>query len=378
MSTSLPLIILTAGGTGGHVFPAEALAAELLKRGYRLALITDNRGSAYSGTLGALDTHRVAAAQMLGRGLLGKIKGALVLLRGTMQARGLLRQLAPAAVVGFGGYASVPAVAAAGQLGIPTLVHEQNAVLGRANRLFSERVSRIATSFAQVERLPEVTTSRPQLVVQTGMPVRETIRQVVDSPYPLDQGDSATCPLPIVVLGGSQGARVLSDVLPAALSALPEGLKSRIQLSQQARPEDVERVQQAYQGQGLGAVTVKSFFDDVPQRLAQAVLVIGRSGSSTVAECAATGRPALYIPLPSAADDHQTANARAVEAAGGAWVLPQSGFTTEAVCEQIAALLNAPQTLCAAAQAARAFSIPDAASRLADAVVDLIAQETRP
>jgi UDP-N-acetylglucosamine--N-acetylmuramyl-(pentapeptide) pyrophosphoryl-undecaprenol N-acetylglucosamine transferase len=375
----MPLIILTAGGTGGHVFPAEALASQLLARGYRLALITDTRGSSYSGTLGALETHRVAAAQMLGRGLLGKLKGAFVLLRGTFQARRLLRGLAPAAVVGFGGYASVPAVAAAGQLGIPTLVHEQNAVLGRANRLFSERVSRIATSFAHVDRLPTNCTSRPQLVVRTGMPVRDSIAAVLDQPYALADGqDDGQSPLPILVLGGSQGARVLSDVLPAALSALPTAVKARIHLSQQARNEDVDRVTSAYHGQGLGAVTVKSFFDDVPQRLASAVLVIGRSGSSTVAECAAVGRPALYIPLPSAADDHQTANAQAVEAAGGAWVIPQSAFTAESVCEQIAALLAAPQTLAGAAQAARAFAIPDAASRLADAVVDLIAQEPRP
>lgn len=377
MSTQ-PLIVLTAGGTGGHVFPAEALASELLARGYRLALITDARGTNYSGTLGGLETYPVSAAQMLGRGILGKLKGALVLGRGTLQARRLLRRLRPAAVVGFGGYASVPATAAATSLGIPTLVHEQNAVLGRANRLFSERVSRIATSFATVSHLPPATTSRPTLVVRTGMPVRAAISAVADTPYPLAGTTSDTAPLPILVLGGSQGARVLSDILPEGLLALPADLKARIALSQQARPEDVERVTSAYQDSGFASVTVQSFFDDVPQRLAASVLVIGRSGSSTVAECAVVGRPAIYIPLPSAADDHQTANARAVEAAGGAWVLPQSSFTAKVVTEKVSELLSDSKTLSAAAAAAKDFAIPDAATRLADAVKDLIAEETRP
>lgn len=367
-----PLIVLTAGGTGGHVFPAESLAAELQARGYRLAFITDARGKGYSGVLGSLDTHGVTAAQMLGRGFLGKVFGALRLLKGTMEARGILRSLRPAVVVGFGGYASVPAIAAAGQLGIPTLLHEQNAVLGRANRLFAAKATRIATSFDHVRFLPSPTTDAPQQVVKTGMPVRAAIRTAASTPYP----DLTTPqPLHILVLGGSQGARVLSDILPAAFKALPAELKARLRISQQARPEDCERVQASYADSGL-TVEVKAFFDDVPERLARAALVIGRSGSSTVAECAVIGRPALFVPLPSAADDHQTANAQAMEASGGAWLVPQSDFTPQAVADKLAELLLAPASLMAAAAAAKDFALPDAASRLADAVETLLRQET--
>lgn len=373
-NTAKPLIVLTAGGTGGHVFPAESLAAELQARGYRLAFITDARGKGYSGVLGSLDTHHVTAAQMLGRGLLGKIAGALRLLRGTFEARAILRRLSPAVVVGFGGYASVPAVAAAGQLGIPTLLHEQNAVLGRANRLFSAKATRIATSFDQVRFLPAATTDAPQQVIKTGMPVRAAIRAAAETPYPSLGGDA---PLEVLILGGSQGARVLSDVLPAAFKALPAALQARLRISQQARPEDLERVRASYADSGL-SVDVQSFFEDVPARLARAALVIGRAGSSTVAECAVIGRPALFVPLPSAADDHQTANAQAMEASGGAWMIPQSRFSAETVADQLAGLLSQPATLEAAAAAAKAFALPDAASRLADAVETLLRQETRP
>lgn len=369
-----PLVVLTAGGTGGHVFPAESLAAELSARGYRLAFVTDNRGKGYSGVLGSLETHRVTAAQMLGRGVIGKLLGAFQLLRGTLEARKILRQLRPAVVVGFGGYASVPAVAAAGQLAIPTLLHEQNAVLGRANRLFAAKATRIATSFDHVRFLPPATTDAPQQVVKTGMPVRAAIRAAAQVPYPAVDQDA---PLHVLILGGSQGARVLSDILPEAFKALPDAVKSRLSISQQARPEDLERVQASYQNSGL-SVEVKSFFDDVPDRLARAALVIGRSGSSTVAECAVIGRPALFVPLPSAADDHQTANALAMEASGGAWVIPQQDFTAASVADKLADLFAHPQTLSAAAAAAKDFALPDAAARLADAVETLLRQETTP
>lgn len=368
-AAEMPLVVLTAGGTGGHVFPAEALASTLLERGYRLALITDRRGKGYSGVLGGLETFGVSAGQMLGRGLWGKVTSSLSLMRGVVQARALLKRLRPAVVVGFGGYASVPAVVAAQQLGVPVVLHEQNAVLGRANRLFAGKASVIATSFAHVSHLPP---SVP--VVRTGMPVRMPILAASATPYALSgHGPSGRCDLHLVVLGGSQGAKVFSDVLPQALLALPERLRLRLRLTQQARPEDVERVQAAYADSGL-RVEVRSFFDDVAARLSDCALLIARSGSSTVAETAVMGRPALFVPYPFAADDHQTANAQALEAAGGAWVVPQPEFTAEAISARLCEILGDEQTLRVAADAARAFAIPDAAARLAD----LVAQTAAP
>lgn len=364
-----PLIVLTAGGTGGHVFPAEALAAELLERGYRLALVTDARGNRWGGTLGRLDTYSASAGQVLGRGLAGKAIGALRLLSGALQVRRLLSRLRPVAVVGFGGYASVPAVAAAVTSGIATVIHEQNAVLGRANRLFARRVTRIATSFAEVAHLPSTTP-----VVRTGMPVRPAIRALSQASY---APPAAEGPIRILVLGGSQGARVFTDILPDAFKALPESLRARLHVSQQARPEDVDRARAAYADSAVTA-EVRAFFDDVPERLAACHLLIGRAGASTVAEATTAGRPALLVPYPYAADDHQSANARAVEAAGAGWALPQAAFTTEAVAERLVELLENPEGLAKAAATARAFALPDAAARLADAVTDLLPLRERP
>lgn len=365
--TASPLILLTAGGTGGHVFPAEALADALSRRGARLAFMTDARGQSYGGTLGSLETHRVSAGAMLGRGVIGRLTGALSLLRGVMQARSVFKATRPAAVVGFGGYASVPAVAAASQMGIPILLHEQNAVLGRANRMFARRASRIATSFEAVAGLPEGVPT-----VRTGMPVRPAIRALADAPYdaPHDKLD----PIEVLVLGGSQGARVFTDILPAAFRGLPAGLERRLRISQQVRPEDMARAEAAYEGSGL-EVTLRAFFDDVPDRLARCHLLIARAGASTVAEATVAGRPSLLVPYPHAADDHQRANARAVDAAGAGWLLPQEDFTTAHVAERLAALLPAAHTLETAARAARAFSMPDAADALADAVLDLLKTE---
>ena len=356
----MALIVLTAGGTGGHVFPAEALAAELLARGHDLTLVTDSRGATYGGVLGSLKTVRVRAGQVAGRGRLGQVLGLVDIARGALQARGILRALNPAVTVGFGGYASLPAMAASSLLGIPTIIHEQNAVLGRANRLLASRVSTIATSFASVRHLP---TGVPN--VHTGMPVRAAIAAVREAPYPAaDTG----LPLRVLVLGGSQGARALSDVVPGALSALPAALRARLAVAQQCRPEDLERVRAAYAAAGLADVTLESFFADVPERLAACHLLIARAGASTVAEMTAAGRPAILVPYPFATDDHQTANARAVDAAGGGWLMPQDRFTVEALAARLKDLFDMPASLQAAAGAARAFGVPDAARRLADLV----------
>ena len=263
------LIVLTAGGTGGHVFPAESLASELLARGYRLALITDRRGQAYGGTLGKLTAYRIRAGGVAGRGLPARVKAFADLGIGFFQARRLLKQLHPSVVVGFGGYASVPAMLAATTAGIPSILHEQNAVLGRANRLLAPRVSRIATCYAGVSHLSP---SWQPKVVQTGMPVRPAILTAREAPYPSLDGT-----LRLLVLGGSQGAHILSEVVPAALMRLPDSLRSRLAVSQQCRPEDLEAVRAAYAGTAIN-VTLESFFRDVPERLAAAHLVIAPFG----------------------------------------------------------------------------------------------------
>lgn len=358
------LVLLAAGGTGGHVFPAEALASVLIERGYRLGLVTDRRGHAYGGTLGSLETFRIAAGGIAGRGLLPKIRGVAELGLGVLQARTLLKRLQPAVVVGFGGYASVPTMVAATWLGIPTAIHEQNAVLGRANRLLAGRVNRIATSYGTVQHLDAAWRGK---VTHTGMPVRAAIAALRDAAYPaLDDNQ----PIRLLVLGGSQGARVLSEVVPAALAALPAAIRTRLQVAQQCRPEDLDNVRAAYAGSGIDA-TLESFFADVPERMSAAHLVIARSGASTVAELTALGRPAILVPYPHAIDDHQTANARAVDEAGGAWLMPQPAFTSEALAGRLESLFTQPGTLARAAGCARAAGRPDAAALLADLVATL-------
>ncbi|WP_404379374.1 undecaprenyldiphospho-muramoylpentapeptide beta-N-acetylglucosaminyltransferase [Caenispirillum salinarum] len=353
-------IVLTAGGTGGHVFPAEALAATLLERGHDLTLVTDARGAEYGGVLGQLKTVRVRAGQVAGRGRLGQMAGLFDILRGAWEARKILAGMKPAVVVGFGGYASIPAMAAASMLHLPTIIHEQNGVLGRANRMLAKKVTAVATSFEDVRRLPPGVAHE-----RVGMPVRQAIVDVRDTPYP-DTGPDDR--LRVLVLGGSQGARVLSDVVPGALAALPEPLRRRLDVTQQCRPEDLDRVRAAYDRADLDHVALADFFSDVPQRLAEAHLVIARAGASTVAEAMVVGRPAILVPLPHAIDDHQTANAQALDAAGGGWLIPQDRFTVELLAARLTDLFEMPATLRAAAGAARAVGVPDAAARLADLV----------
>ena len=358
---SAGLIILAAGGTGGHVFPAEALAQALLARGHRLALITDRRGHAFGGTLGALQTHRIRAGGIAGRSVLSRLMAFAELGVGLFQARALLKRLRPIAVVGFGGYASVPTVAAAQMLGLPTAIHEQNAVLGRANRLLSHRVQKLATSYASVERVPAAAKDR---VTLTGMPVRPAVQSLQASPY---EPPAATDPIRLLIMGGSQGARILSQVVPAAIGQLPEALRARVEIAQQCRPEDLDEVQAAYARLGVGA-ELASFFQDAPARIAHAHLVITRSGASTMAELTALGRPSVLVPYQFAVDDHQTANARAIEAAGGAWRIQQTDFTPEALTTLLTRVLGDPAQLAEAARKARAFGKGDAAERLADLV----------
>lgn len=359
------LIVLAAGGTGGHVFPAEALAKELGGRGYDLALITDIRGDAYGGTLAELETFRVRAGGIAGKGPMAKIKSVAELGVGTWQARGLLKQLKPRAVVGFGGYASVPTMMAATMSGLKTVLHEQNAVLGRANRLLAGRINAIAVSFPESRAVPANDMSK---VTHTGMPVRSAVLEVRDTPYPSFTDNR---PLSILVLGGSQGARVLSDVVPEAIAGLPDELRDRVHVTQQCRPEDLERVKALYAGLGITA-TLASFFDNVPECLANAHLVISRSGASTVAELLAVGRPAILVPYRHAIDDHQSLNAHAVDEVGAGWLIPEADFTADSLSQRLASMFSMPTILEKAAKASLKAGRPDAAERLANLVENVI------
>ena len=364
-ATAAPLVVLAAGGTGGHVFPAEALAAELIGRGASLMLFTDRRGDVYGGTLGGLESRTIRAGGIAGKGMLARVRSVAHLALGSLQARRLLKALSPRAVVGFGGYASVPTVLAASASGIRTVVHEQNAVLGRANRLLAGRVDRIATSFAEVAAVPPKAAAK---IVRTGMPVRPAFAAVIGQEYapPAPDGE-----IRLLVLGGSQGARIFGEVVPAAVARLDASLRRRLVISQQCRAEGLEAADAAYR-QLQVTVDLAPFFDDVPRRLAAAHLVLARAGASTVAEVTALGRPAILIPYLFATDDHQGANARALAASGAAWVLPQQAFNADALAGRLAELLAGDGlALVKAAAAARAYGCPDAAARLADVVASV-------
>ena len=359
--TASRLIVLAAGGTGGHVFPAEALARELKSRGHRLALLTDRRGDVYGGALGEMETHQIRAGGIAGKGALAKIFSIAELGLGTLQARKLLKTMQPSAVVGFGGYASIPTMMAASLAGVPAVLHEQNAILGRANRLLADRARAIAVSFPESKGIPARSV---QKVTHTGMPVRSGVLEVRDIPYP-SFTDGA--PFNILVLGGSQGARVLSDVIPDAISQLSEPLKARIKIIQQCRPEDLEQVRGRYKYHNINA-ELASFFDDVPARLAGAHLVISRSGASTVAELLVVGRPALLVPYRYATDNHQSLNAHAVDEVGAGWLIPEADFSTDSLASRLESMFGMPMILEKAAEAARRAGIPNATERLATLV----------
>lgn len=356
-------VVLATGGTGGHVFPAEALAGELEARGVPFTLVTDSRGKAWQGALSRQPIHYIKSASPTGS-LASRVKAVVSLGAGLFGAWRILGRVSPSAVVGFGGYASVPTMIAARLRGVPAMMHEQNAVLGRANRMAEAGVSRIATSFSSTRHIRE----RDGRVRVVGNPVREQVRALRVSPYRAPDTDRT---VDVLVFGGSQGSTSFSQVVPAAILALPASLRARLRLVQQCRGEDIGRVRQRYKEAGIVAET-GTFFADLPQRLAAAHLVIGRSGASTVAELATIGRPSILVPYPYAADDHQMANARAFEAAGACIVLPHAAFTADALAGHLIALLETPQRLADMAAAAHAAGRPDAAARLADIVGELI------
>jgi UDP-N-acetylglucosamine--N-acetylmuramyl-(pentapeptide) pyrophosphoryl-undecaprenol N-acetylglucosamine transferase len=357
---SVQPIVIAAGGTGGHFFPAEALAAELLSRGHRIVLMTDARsGGLVSPVFSGHEQYVLRGAGIAGRGAWRGAKAIGSLTAGVVQARGILSRLGAGCVVGFGGYPCVaPILASRLLLHRPTIIlHEQNAVLGRANRFLSRRADILALGFASTERVPAGT-----CIEVTGNPVRPALAALAQTAYL-----AAIDRIRLLILGGSLGARVFSDVVPAALRALPESLRARITVVQQTRPEDMQRVQTAYAEAGIAA-ELSPFFPDVAARLVAAHLVIARAGASTVAELAVAGRPSILVPLPGAIDDHQSANARALAQAGGAWVVPQPQFTPVFLTERLTEILADPIALVSAAVAARSTARTDAASRLANLV----------
>lgn len=353
-------VLLTAGGTGGHLFPAQALAGELKARGYAVELATDERADRYGQSFPARETHIVSSATLRGRNPVALAKTALALTRGFFQSISILRRLRPDVVVGFGGYPTFPPMMAARVLGIPTILHEQNAVMGRANRMLARLVTGIAQSFADT-RLAEPFAAKAG---HTGNPVRPAVIEDARTPYDPPAPGKA---FRLLVFGGSQGARFFSDMMPDALAELDPALRKRLALVQQCRPEDVERVRARYEELGVDA-SLAPFFVDMPARIALSHLVVCRSGASSVAELSVIGRPSILVPLPNALDQDQSANAEVLEEAGGAWCIPQAELTARRMARELAELMNAPERLIAAAGNAHTQGRPDAVKRLADLV----------
>ncbi|MDG6094215.1 undecaprenyldiphospho-muramoylpentapeptide beta-N-acetylglucosaminyltransferase [Acetobacter sp. AN02] len=358
-------IVIAAGGTGGHFFPAEALAEELAARGWTLALMTDQRaGQRSSGIFSHGQQFVLPGAGVAGRGPVRALRGGLALSSGAWQALRLIRHIRPVAVAGFGGYPSVAPVLGAAFTGKnrpSVILHEGNAVPGKANGFLARYADGIATSFADVKGLP----SKARIRI-TGMPVRPAIAQLTGKPYipPTDT-------IRLLVWGGSLGARVFSNVVPAAVTALPETLRARLEITQQVRAEDLDRVRSAWAGAGITA-RVETFFSDVAEQLSRAHLVIGRAGGSSVAEICVAGRPSVLVPLPSAANDEQTANAQALVREGAALMVPQKDFTAASLTSTLSALLTDTDGLTTAASAAAALGLPHAASALADLVEECL------
>lgn len=350
--------VLAAGGTGGHMIPAHALAAELIARGHRVALITDDRGARIPGLFDGVEVHVMPAGRVQG-GPLGWLKALPRIMKGRAMAQRLYREFRPTAVVGFGGYPAFPAIAAAYGTRIATVIHEQNAVLGRVNRLVGGRVNAIATAYKNVQRLKPQWQKKVHLV---GNPVREVVREIGTRPFP-----DMTGAIRILVTGGSQGATILSAVVPEGLGMLSPEIRSRLEVVQQCRPEDIGEVRARYAELGIKA-ELATYLTDLPAILDASHLVIARAGASTIAELTVAGRPSILVPLPTAMDDHQTANAAELAREGGGICCPQPRFMPKELAVQVTTLIQDPDALALVAAHARACGFPDAARTLADLV----------
>jgi len=350
--------LLCAGGTGGHLFPAEALAHELISRGWSVHLATDSRAERFASDFPAEEIHRINSATFGSRNPISLIRSGLKIWSGVRQASALIGRIEASAVVGFGGYPTLPPVFAATRRGVPTMVHEQNAVMGRANKALAQRITAIAGGF-----LPEQG-EFAEKIITTGNPVRPAVLKAAEVPY---EPVTGTKPFHLLVFGGSQGAQYFSQVLPEAIRLLPEAKRSRLRIVQQARPEDETAVKQAYANMGVGA-EVATFFTDMADRIARASFVISRSGASTVSEIAVIGRPALLVPYPHALDHDQAANAAALQKAGGAEIITQDKLTAERLRGMIEIAMNMPEKLAAMANASRSVGRPNATALLANVV----------
>lgn len=361
--------VLAAGGTGGHLFPAQALASELMRRGRRVVVMTDGRGHNYGDAFPGAEIATVPAATFAGRSIPGRVLALGIIVLGVAAALKKMLNLKPRAVVGFGGYPSLPIMTAAWLARVPAALHEQNAVLGRVNRLLVPRVRAIAASFPFARFAPD----KSRDVVFTGNPVRPQAAALQHMPYaPPGPND----PIRILIFGGSQGAKALSELVPAALLRLAPELRGRLVVTQQCREDDVPMVQSAYRNSAI-KVEVGKFFTDLPKRMAEAHLVIARSGASTLSELTVIGRPSILIPYPFAMDDHQAANAAVLEQAGAAWVIRQDALDAEKLARLLTEIFAQPEALLARATAAKRLGHPDAAQRLAD-LAETLGREAAP
>ncbi|HHI81892.1 MAG TPA: undecaprenyldiphospho-muramoylpentapeptide beta-N-acetylglucosaminyltransferase, partial [Rhizobiales bacterium] len=365
--TTRGLITLAAGGTGGHLFPAQALAEELVRRGYVVHLMSDERVQQYGAKFPAADIHVIPSATVTIKKPWTWPASLLRLMAGYRKAHSILDQTRPLAVTGFGGYPSLPPLAAATRLGIATLIHEQNAVMGRANRIMAKRVDVIASSFPDIVNLDDRLKDK---LVMTGNPVRDLVLDVAGAPYVAPKPDET---FNLLVFGGSQGARFFSDMMPGVFAAMADAARRRLKVVQQCRPEDIERVRKAYEDMGLDC-ELQSFFAGMPRRIADAHLVIGRSGASTIAELGVIGRPAILVPLPHALDNDQLRNAQSFSAAGAGWLKPQGDIVADELAAFLTRLMYRPEELSAAAAAALGHGHADAAERLAGVIEQTIAQ----
>lgn len=358
-----PVVMIAAGGTGGHLFPAFALTQELIRRGYEVDLVTDERAAQYDIDFPGRTHHFVPSATLRGRSPLAFFKLATTLVRGIWRARALVKRAQPAVVAGFGGYPTVPPLLAARLAGAPSLIHDANAVMGRANRLLSRFATIIALTFENTKYHRQADQPRTRIV---GMPVRDAVLEAV-KPYPARAAGEA---FSLLVFGGSQGARVFADIVPEALASLPQAYRTRLKLVQQVREEDMERVSAAYAQSGINA-ELAAFFPDLPQRMSDAHLVIARAGASSVAELTVLGRPAILVPLPHALDNDQLENATRLQEIGGAWCIGQAAFTHECLRGEIMRLADSPEAMSVAAKAALSIGEPRAVAALADVIEEL-------
>lgn len=362
-------VAVAAGGTGGHLFPAAALSHALAARGFTVHLVTDERAAQYGGDFPAYAVHTLAAATPSGGSLVRRVQAIVTIIRATRAARRLFKKIRPCAVIGFGGYPTVPPVLAASRLGVPVLLHEGNAVIGRANRFLADRVEAIAKGFEVLGGIPNNMAEKTHL---TGNPVRPMVIEAARAAFP-DYSDGK---LRILVTGGSQGTRIFSDIVPDAIELMPVAARQKLLITQQARAEDTERVREAYGRLGVDA-EIQSFFADLPVRIAQAHLVIARAGASTISELAVIGRPAILVPLPGAIDQDQAANAEQFAATGAAIVVAQSVFSPQWLATSLVEAQADMDDLARRAAAAKQAGIADAAERLADLVQRIVTNKEK-